>query len=254
MSDWIKLHRRIRKHWLWENSDFLLAWIDMLMMANWKDRKKLFKMELHEIKRGEFPASIRKLSIRWNWSTGKTQRFLNLLKSDTMIDTQTDTGYTLIKIVNYEQYQVADRHTDKHTDKHTDDTLTDTTIRSNKKLKDNIYMQNSKKEQLKIIDIDALSIEFSGIDVPAEFEKWQDWMLSKGKTYKNYNAAFKNWLRSDFVKTKEGNGIKKVKLICPEHNNITVHTERGTVKYCVKCRRLMKSESELALIKIQDNA
>ena len=113
--------------------------------------------------------------------------------------------------------------------------------------------KRGKKEQLADINIDALITEFESVDVSGEFKKWQDWMLSKGKTYKNYNAAFKNWLRSDYVKTKEGNGIKKIKLICPEHNDITVHTERGTVKYCVKCRHLMKSESELALIKIQDN-
>lgn len=129
---WIKLHKQIRKHWLWECPEFLKAWIDMLMMANWKDRKKLYKMELHKIKKGEFPVSIRKLSLRWDWSTGKVQRFLNLLKTDKMIDTLTDTGYTLVKIVNYEQYQVVDRHTDRHTD----DTLTDTTIRSNKILKE----------------------------------------------------------------------------------------------------------------------
>ena len=113
--------------------------------------------------------------------------------------------------------------------------------------------KRGKKEQLADINIDSLITEFENVDVSGEFKKWQDWMLAHGKTYKSYNAAFKNWLRSDFVKTKEGNGIKKVKLICPEHHDITVHTERGTVKYCVKCRHLMKSESELALIKIQDN-
>ena len=78
-------------------------------------------------------------------------------------------------------------------------------------------------------------------------------MLSKGKTYKNYNAAFKNWLRSDFVKPKEENGIKKIKLVCPEHADISVERERGHINYCPKCRLLMKTESELALIKIQDS-
>ena len=138
-NGWIKLNKRIRKHWLWEHPEYLQAWIDMLMMANWQDRKKLFKMELHEIKRGEFPASIRKLSTRWNWSIGKTQRFLNLLKSDTMIDTLTDTGYTVVKIVNYEQYQTTDRYTDRHTDGYTGDTVTGTTIRSNNNIKEINY-------------------------------------------------------------------------------------------------------------------
>jgi hypothetical protein len=113
--------------------------------------------------------------------------------------------------------------------------------------------EKSKETQLEKIDIDVLITKFSNIEVKAEFDKWKDWMLSKGKTYKNYNAAFKNWLRSDFVKHKEENGIKKIKLICPKHDDVIVQTEKGNIKYCSKCRQLMKSESELALIKIQDS-
>jgi len=245
-SGWIKLHKQIRKHWLWEHPEYLLAWIDMLMMANWQDRKKLYKMELHDIKRGEFPASIRKLSTRWNWSMGKVQRFLNLLKSDKMIETQTDTGYTLVKILKYEQYQVADRHTDGHTDGHTDDTLTGTTIRSNKNIKDNIY--TSKKSQLSKIDLNALSTKFPNVEVKVEFEKWQDWMLANGKTYKNYNSSFKNWLRNDWVAKKADSDVaQKRKLICPVHEKQITFAERDTIKYCPECRTIMKTESHLVM-------
>jgi hypothetical protein len=61
----------------------------------------------------------------------------------------------------------------------------------------------SKKLQIDKIDLVNLKTEFKNVDVSAEFLKWKDWMASKGKTYKNYNAAFRNWLRSDFVKPKE---------------------------------------------------
>ena len=105
-NGYIKLHRRIRKHWLWEHPEFYQAWSDMLMMANWKDQKRIYKDEIIIIERGSFPTSLRKLAERWGFSINKLNRFLKLLKKDTMIDTHTDYGFTLVIIVNYEQYQV----------------------------------------------------------------------------------------------------------------------------------------------------
>ena len=105
-NGYIKLHRRIRKHWLWEHPEFYQAWSDMLMMANWKGKKRIYKDEIILIERGSFPTSLRKLAERWGFSINKLNRFLKLLKKDTMIDTHADYGFTLVKIVNYEQYQV----------------------------------------------------------------------------------------------------------------------------------------------------
>jgi len=108
--------------------------------------------------------------------------------------------------------------------------------------------ENSKKSQLAEINIDSLITEFPGVDVAAEFDKWQDWMLSKGKTYKNYNSAFKNWLRSDWVQKKEVS--KKRKLVCPVHEKITAFAERDSIKYCPECRLLMKTEEHIAIDRI----
>jgi hypothetical protein len=68
--------------------------------------------------------------------------------------------------------------------------------------KDKTKIKNKKEDQIRSIDIGLLQEEFDSIDVSMEFKKWQDWMLSKGKTYKNYKAAFRNWLRSGFVPKK----------------------------------------------------
>ena len=121
--------------------------------------------------------------------------------------------------------------------------------------------EKSKETQLEKIDIDVLITKFPNIEVKAEFDKWKDWMLSKGKAYKNYNAAFKNWLRNDWVAKKADSDVaQKRKLICPAHEKQITFAERDTIKYCTcmldngkECRQLMKSESELALIKIQDS-
>jgi len=77
------------------------------------------------------------------------------------------------------------------------------TLKDKDKDKVLISKRMSKKNQIDKIDLENLKTDFKNVDVSAEFLKWKDWMASKGKTYKNYNAAFRNWLRSDFVKPKE---------------------------------------------------
>lgn len=42
--------------------------------------------------------------------------------------------------------------------------------------------------------------EFSLIDVDNEYKKFRDYLKANGKRYKDYMAAFRNWLRSDYVK------------------------------------------------------
>jgi len=133
-SGWLKIHSQIRNHWLWKDPQYLRAWIDMLMMANWKPTKRIYKNEIILIDRGSFPTSVRKLMLRWNWSNRKLYRFLKLLQKDAMIHTVKDHGFTLIKITNYDKYQLKEftpTHTPTHTLEHTPThTLEHTTRRS----------------------------------------------------------------------------------------------------------------------------
>ena len=122
MKGWISVQKKLRDHWVWKDPRYLRAWMDMLMMANYSEVKKPYNDTIVLIRRGEFPASIRKLSERWGMATNTVKNFLNRLKTDTMIDTHTKYGFTLVKIVNYDKYQ---SHTDTLTDT-VGDTVTDT--------------------------------------------------------------------------------------------------------------------------------
>ncbi|MCR2043217.1 DnaD domain protein [Anaerosalibacter massiliensis] len=105
---WIKLHRSIQEHWLFQEKRTFSkfeAWVDMIMMANHKDNKFLLGNELIKIKRGSFITSELKLMDRWNWSKTKVRNFLNLLESESMIIKVPDSKKTTIKIVKYELYQ-----------------------------------------------------------------------------------------------------------------------------------------------------
>lgn len=117
MAGWIKLHRDIQEHWLWEDEPFSRgqAFIDLLMEVNHEDKKVLFNGELIEIKRGSKITSLRQLSERWKWSTKKVKKFLEQLEKDEMITFKSDTKKTLITIENYSVYQ--DRGNSEETDK-----------------------------------------------------------------------------------------------------------------------------------------
>lgn len=102
---WIKLHRTIRKHWLWEDSEKLKRWIDILLQANHQDRKVLIGNELINIERGSFHTSIIKIAKRWDVTEKTVKNFLKLLEKEGMITIRSSKKGTTIKVSNYQGYQ-----------------------------------------------------------------------------------------------------------------------------------------------------
>lgn len=162
---WIKLDREITEHWLWKEKepfDRRSAWVDLLLMANHKDFKTLYKGKLVERKRGEVNTSTRYLAERWRWSRGRVNRFLELLEMDEMVTLNSTTDGTTVTIENWGKWQDV-----LTTDDTTDDTTRSTTgstthstndknIKNNKKGKEDIYsdLPDSLKETLK--DFEAM--------------------------------------------------------------------------------------------------
>jgi DNA replication protein DnaD len=118
-KDWIRLNRSLMLNELWKKEPFTRgqAWVDLLMMANWKDGIALVKGIKIPVKRGQLCRSMKQLSIRWKWSVGKAKRFLDLCseleqlsfktwsKNETENETQKNGITTLITITNYHKYQ-----------------------------------------------------------------------------------------------------------------------------------------------------
>tara|TARA_R110001599_G_scaffold218155_1_gene416462 strand:- start:308 stop:1039 length:732 start_codon:yes stop_codon:yes gene_type:complete len=92
--------------------------------------------------------------------------------------------------------------------------------------KDKDKVKDKKKEQIKKIDLLELKDKFPNKNVELEFAKWSDYMLAKGKTYRNYHAAFRNWLRNDQFDKKDTN-VQQFKK-----------TKTGLyIAYCKKCSK-----------------
>ena len=81
------------------------AWVWLIGEAQWKNNRKRINGQIVELERGQLSHSIRFLSIRWDWSISRVNRFLKRLKTETMIETENETGQNVITICNYETYQ-----------------------------------------------------------------------------------------------------------------------------------------------------
>ena len=104
---WIKLSRDITDHWLWQEKPFdkKSAWIDLILMANHKDKTIFFSGAPLLIKRGQLVTSEKKLSERWGWSRKKTRSFLGQLKVQGMVHAEGTAKGTTLTLVNYDNFQ-----------------------------------------------------------------------------------------------------------------------------------------------------
>lgn len=104
---WIKISRSITSHWLWSYTPFTYgqAWIDLLLLANYEDKKTLLNGKLVICKRGDVNLSIAKLAERWKWNRKTVRKFLDVLASDKMVALTVTKQRTTISIVNYDNFQ-----------------------------------------------------------------------------------------------------------------------------------------------------
>jgi hypothetical protein len=82
------------------------AWVDLIGLATHVAFQKSVKMNLVQLQRGEFIASLRFLAKRWEWSKNRVARFLHVLEVRGQLRTVSETpGGTVYRVVNYDTYQ-----------------------------------------------------------------------------------------------------------------------------------------------------
>ena len=104
---WIAIYRSLEDHWLYDDKPFncSAAFVDLLILANYTDKKALHRGQLVTCERGTVNVSVKLLAARWGWSRDKVKSFLAKLESDDMVTLQIDTRRTVIRINNYDVYQ-----------------------------------------------------------------------------------------------------------------------------------------------------
>lgn len=215
---WIKLHRKVLDCWIWQDKpyDKARAWVDLLLLAMHRDKKLLIDGEILVVGRGSFMTSISKLSERWGWSRNKTKRYLEILENEEMLNTKRTPKGTLVTIVKYEEYQLADttQGSTESTTKGSIDSITDSTtdgategsqnkniknIKNVKNVKNNIFVPPTVQEVKEY----CLSV---GSKVDAEsfvsFYESKGWMIGKNKM-KSWKSAIVTWEKRNNLKRVE---------------------------------------------------
>lgn len=105
----IKLNRKSFAHKFWTKARVLSefeAWIDLIQSARFEEAVKIEYIDGREIKygRGQYPASIRYLAKKWTWGEQKVRTFLNELKKDGSIKTDSKQGMNIITLCKYDKY------------------------------------------------------------------------------------------------------------------------------------------------------
>ena len=82
------------------------AWLDCIQLAAWKPRPFAIGLEVENLQRGEFMASVRFLAERWGWSKSAIQRWLLAAQQAGRLAVRREgQGGTVYVLVNYGAYQ-----------------------------------------------------------------------------------------------------------------------------------------------------
>ena len=138
-NGWIKIYRQIQKHWIWDNPDYLKAWIAILITVNHEDNKVLIHGELFNCGRGESLLSLANWAKTFGkgWTIQRTRTFFNLLEKDKMINTEGCRKTTRLKVCNYDSYQEVQQTNNRQT--------TDKQQANNKQITTNKNDKNNNK-------------------------------------------------------------------------------------------------------------
>lgn len=160
MSTWIKLHRNIKKHWLWTSELKLKWWIDILITVNFADSKVLIKGTLYDCNRGQSLQSLDTWARQWNVSKSTVKDFFTLLESDQMITTENIKVSTRLTVCKYDEYQITANATQTEVERNSNGSRTQDT--PNIRSKEREERKEEKKKKLSIEEKDAFIAKIQG--------------------------------------------------------------------------------------------
>lgn len=107
MSGYARFHRSLIGHPAFRNDAEAMAFAYMVLRASWKPVRVRYKGKALSLNRGQLAMSVRDLAEAMDRDKGWVERLLKRLKSETMVETVSETGVLVITICNYEKYQAA---------------------------------------------------------------------------------------------------------------------------------------------------
>lgn len=105
MSGYVRIHRSLLGHPAFRNESETMAFAWLIAKAAWKPTRVRYKGHAIGLKRGQLAISQRDMAAAFDRDKAWIGRLIQRLKSETMIETRTEAGVSLITICNYDGYQ-----------------------------------------------------------------------------------------------------------------------------------------------------
>lgn len=210
-NGWIKIYRKIRCNWIWQNPEYLKAWIDLLLMVNHEEKQIYFNGHVITIGKGQKLTSLAKLADRWKWTRNRVDRFLRLLDEAEMVTANRTPNGTLLTVEKYGFYQTSwDSYeaTDGASHEATGEATGEAQTRMNKNDKEVKNIGRKRPPFIRpTLDEVMAYCEERGNDVDPErffdYYEARGWELTKGRKMKDWKATVRTWEKNSKKWNKE---------------------------------------------------
>ena len=146
-TGWIKIHRKIFETSFYGKPLVVALFIHCLLRANHQDNKIIWNKEEITIRRGSFVTGLKVLSKESGISTQSIRTALVTLKSTHTLTIKSTTKFSVITILNYEQYQgLTNKLTNKQQTTNKQTTTNNNVLRMYKNDKKENFKNFTKKE------------------------------------------------------------------------------------------------------------
>lgn len=102
---WIKVHRTILEHWIFDNADHSRAWMLLILHANWEPKRRMFNGKIITVQPGELLGSIAYFADITRLSHKQWRHLQELLIAEQMITVESTWRGAKLTICNYTTYQ-----------------------------------------------------------------------------------------------------------------------------------------------------
>ena len=112
LQNFLPLRREVKDHWVYQDSEHLKLWIEILFTARFSEESKtdIYKGTLYTMNQSEFLFSRRTWATRLGISESKIRKFITLAIKDNMIEKVGSVGKkgaSIYSVNNYKKYNNA---------------------------------------------------------------------------------------------------------------------------------------------------
>lgn len=104
-AGFVKVYRALLGHPAFRNDAEAMAFAWMVIRASWKPARVRYKDKVLNLNRGQLAMSVRDMAAAMDRDKAWIERLWKRLKSETMIETATDAGVSIVTICNYDVFQ-----------------------------------------------------------------------------------------------------------------------------------------------------